>query len=150
MKITMKKYCKLINQYRDGELDAAKRAEFEAHMAGCDRCHETLALLNNLVHILKPAAPEAPPAFSERVARLAFERGRTWDCMVVSWLRPAPAWAALAFCLLLTSIMWISPLITQSVDLRSEYEALTSMSTTTAAPQIETEDFETWPEGGVR
>ena len=57
--------------------------------------HQTVALLNNLVHILKPATPDAPPAFPERVARLAFERGRTWDCMVVSWLRPAPAWVGL-------------------------------------------------------
>lgn len=150
MTITMKKPCKLINQYRDGELDPIRRATFEAHLRTCTDCRQTVALLNNLVHILKPAAPEAPPAFSETVARKAFERGRTWDVMVVSWLRPAPAWGvALAFCALLTSLVWLSPLIVQPVDADSEYETLSGMSTTTT--QIQTEDFATWlDEGGAR
>ncbi len=150
MNIKMKKVCKLINKYRDGEIDPAARAAFEAHLHACVKCRQTLALLNNLVHILKPAAPDAPPAFSERVARKAFERGRTWDFMVVSWLRPAPAWVALVFCVLLTSIIWISPLIKQPGDVPSEYETLSSISTTSATPQIQTEDFDSWLEEAAR
>ena len=149
MEIKMKKVCKLINQYRDGELDPARRAVFESHLPSCADCRQTIALFNNLAHVLRPAMPAVPPAFSERVARLAFERGRTWDVMVISWLRPAPAWIALALCVLLTSIMWLSPLFIQPVDAYGEYETLSSMST--AAPQVQTEDFGTWlEEGGVR
>jgi len=149
MEIKISRVCKLLNQYRDGELDAARKAVFESHLSSCADCRKTLALLNSLVQILRPAAPAVPPAFSERVARLAFERGRTWDVMVISWLRPAPAWIALIFCVLLTSIMWLSPLFVQPVDAYSEYETLSSMSTVT--PQVQTEDFGTWlEEGGVR
>jgi anti-sigma factor RsiW len=150
MKITMKKVCKLINKYRDGELDPAARAGFEAHLTECAGCRQAIALLNNLVHILRPATPDAPPAFSERVARMAFERGRTWDFMVVSWLRPATAWVALAFCILITSLFWISPTVLQPVDAYGEYEVLSGMSTTSATPQIQTEDFDNWLEGGGR
>ena len=149
MGLKINRICKLLNQYRDGELDPARRAAFESHLSSCSDCRKTLALLNNLVRILSPGAPAASQAFPERVARQAFERGRTWDIMVVSWLRPTPAWIALTFCVLLTSLLWLSPMFVQHVDAYSEYETLSSMST--ATPQVQAEDFSTWlEEGGVR
>jgi anti-sigma factor RsiW len=149
MELKINKVCKLLSQYRDGELDPARKAAFESHLPSCADCRKTLALLTNLVQILRPGAPPVSPAFPERVARQAFERGRTWDVMVISWLRPTPAWIALTFCLLLTSLLWLSPMFVQRVDAFSEYETLSSMSTMT--PQVQAEDFGTWlEEGGVR
>ena len=116
-------------------------------MKSCIDCRQTIALLNNVVYILKPATPEVPPAFSERIARKAFEQGRSWDMMVISWLRPASAWVALAFCTILMSLVWLSPLTVQPVDVDSEYEILSSMSTTTT--QVQTQDFATWLDEGV-
>ena len=146
METKINRVCKLLNQYRDGELDPARKAVFESHLTSCTDCRKTLALLNNLVYILRPTAPAVPPAFYDRIARLAFERGRTWDAMVISWLRPTPAWIALTFCILLALLMWQSPLSVQHVDAYSEYETLSSMSTATL--QVQTEDFATWLEGG--
>ena len=149
MEFKNRKICKLLNRYRDGELDPARRAAFESHLSSCSDCRKTLALLNSLVRILSPGAPAVSQAFPERVARQAFDRGRTWDIMVISWLRPTPAWIALVACIVLTSLLWLSPSFVQPVDAYSEYETLSSMST--ATPQIQTVDFGTWlEEGGVR
>ena len=151
MEVKSTKYCRLIDRYRDGELEAPLRAGFEAHLGECPSCRGTIALLNNLVRILHPAQPPIPPAMPERIARQAFKRARKWDTMVISWLRPAPAWVALAVSIAFITFLWISPMI-QTQDFYSEYETLLSGPSSISAPQIQTpEDFATWlEEGGVR
>jgi len=146
MEAKMKKPCRLLNRYRDGELEPPLRALFESHMAACAECRRTIALLNNLVRVLKPAGPEAPPAFSERVARLAFERANTWDVMVTTWVRPTPAWIALAFSALLTTYMWLSPMLSPPVEPPGDYEIISSDTDITAGTYIQTVDFSTWLE----
>jgi anti-sigma factor RsiW len=146
----MKRACDLIDRYRDGDLDPALKAEFECHLESCTDCRRALALLNHLVQILRPMDQELPSGTPERIARRAFDKAGHWDAMVVFWLRPGPAWVALAFCLILTGIMWFAPRV-RPVDAYSEYEIMSS-ETAVAGAQVQTdEDFATWvEEGGLR
>jgi anti-sigma factor RsiW len=144
-------YCRLIDRYRDGELDPLLRAGFESHLGECAPCRGTIALLNNLVRILHPAQPPIPYAMPERIARQVFRRGRNWDTQVVSWLHPVPAWIALAVSIVFITFLWISPMI-QPADDYSEYETFLSEQMTVSGPQIQSpEDLGTWlQEGGSR
>jgi predicted anti-sigma-YlaC factor YlaD len=116
------KSCKLFDKYRDGELDGAQRSRFEAHLAACDECRTKMARLNNLVYVLtRDRIPQIDS--SEQIARKAFEKGRSWDILVVSWLRPGPAFATLALILALFSFLWLAPSF-RRVNSYSEYEKL--------------------------
>jgi hypothetical protein len=50
-----------LSEYLDDELDAAQRAELEAHLTGCDACRATLADLRRVVDRAR-AMDERPPA----------------------------------------------------------------------------------------
>jgi anti-sigma factor RsiW len=144
-------YCRLIDRYRDEELDPPLRAGFEAHLGDCAECRGTIALLNNLVRILHPAQPTLSLGMPERIARQAFHRAREWDTMVISWLQPAPAWIALALSVAFITFLWVSPMI-QPADTYSEYEKLVNEPLVVSTPQIQSpEDLATWlQEGGAR
>jgi len=57
------------------------------------------------------------------VAREAFRRAHSWDYEVISWLRPAPAVAALTLVLVLLSSFWMIS-NNQQVSAYSEYQTL--------------------------
>jgi anti-sigma factor RsiW len=112
--------CNVFDKYRDGELNSAERDEFEKHMAVCEDCRTKMSLLNNIVHFLKQEEIN-PVDQAERIARQAFKSGNSWDALVVSWLRPGPALAALTLVLALFSFLWIMP-ESQQINASSEYE----------------------------
>jgi anti-sigma factor RsiW len=112
--------CNVFDKYRDGELNSAERDEFEKHMAVCEDCRTKMSLLNNIVHFLKQEEIN-PVDQAERIARQAFNSGNTWDALVVSWLRPGPALAALTLVIVLFSFLWIMP-ESQQINASSEYE----------------------------
>jgi len=82
-----------------------------------------MALLDNLALILKQDPAVLPADLSVRIAKKAFQRNETWDAIVLSWLRPGPAFAALLLVGLLFSTLWIIPNY-QPTNAFSEYEKL--------------------------
>ncbi len=121
--------CEWFDQYRDDELNAEQHRQFEAHLEGCSDCRARTALLDNLVRALNLSSTEVPIGFAERVARRAFHQPKSWDALVVSWLRPAPTLVALVAMLVILSSMW---LIRSSRHVETaaygEYEALVNES----------------------
>ncbi len=117
----MKRLCDWFNRHRDGMLDPEQQREFESHMAGCEECRERSLLLNNLVEALKsqelPDLADRP----ELVADRAYEQCKSWDVLFLSWLRPTPAWSALAVLAILVTFLWVAPNVTQTGSI-SEYE----------------------------
>ncbi len=137
--------CEQFDQYRDGELSAAQRDRFKAHLEGCADCRSRTALLDNLVRALRTDSTEVSFGFAERTARRAFRQPKSWDAQVVSWLRPAPALAALVAMFFLFSSLW---LIHGSAQVETpaygEYEALVnesySLSPGSSANQVRGDD----------
>jgi anti-sigma factor RsiW len=121
--------CDLFDKYRDDELGAAEQREFESHLATCNGCRTRRALLNNLVRILKQEELR-PLDLADRIAQKAFQKDDFWASLVVSWLRPGPAWAAaLSMMLVLFSFVWLMS-GRQPLDVYSEYEKLMNNETT--------------------
>ena len=114
--------CNVFDKYRDGELNSAERNEFEKHLAVCEDCGAKMALLNNIVHVLKQEEIN-PLDQADLIAQRAFRAGNSWDALVVSWLRPGQALAALTLVLVLFSFLWIIP-ENQKINAYSEYEQL--------------------------
>lgn len=114
--------CKVFDKYRDGELNASERKEFESHLAVCEDCRTKMSLLNNLVHVMRQEELQ-PLDLADRIARRAFRHDSSWDALVVSWLHPGPALAALALVLVLSSFLWFMPGNRQR-SIYSEYEKL--------------------------
>ncbi|HYK87767.1 MAG TPA: zf-HC2 domain-containing protein [Acidobacteriota bacterium] len=121
--------CDEFDRYRDGGLNAAERDRFEGHLAGCRDCRERNALLNNVVRALTAVSSEMPRGLPERIARRAFTQRASWDALVISWLKPAPALIALVLTVLLFSYLWLVPGFRQAEPVtHSEYEALVNES----------------------
>jgi len=115
--------CDLFDKYRDGELESAEQSEFGSHLAVCESCRSKTALLNNLVSILKQEESQ-PQDLANRIAQKAFAKDESWSALVVSWLRPGPAWvAALSIMLILFSFLWVLS-GKQQFDTYSEYQML--------------------------
>jgi anti-sigma factor RsiW len=120
--------CDLFDKYRDQELEAAEQRQFESHLAACDCCRTRMALLNNIVHILKQEELRTLD-LADQIARKAFQKDDSWASLVVSWLRPGPAWAAaLSMILVLFSFAWLLS-SRQQLDVYSEYEKLMNNET---------------------
>lgn len=148
--------CEWFDQYRDGELSATQREQFETHLAGCSDCRARTTFLDNVVHALRLGPADVPLGFPERIVRRAFDQPKSWDVMVVSWLRPAPALIALVVTLFIFSSLWLIPSFRQT-ESYGEYEALVnesySLSPGGSADQIHSdEDLINWleQEGGAR
>jgi anti-sigma factor RsiW len=114
--------CDLFDKYRDGELGSAEQSEFKSHLAICENCRIKMSLLNNLVQILKQEEIK-PLDRADQIARRAFQKDKSWDVLVVSWLRPGPALAALSLILALFSFLWLLP-GNGKVSAYSEYQKL--------------------------
>jgi anti-sigma factor RsiW len=103
----------LLEGYLDEELDAARRADVEQHLAGCPACSETYARLRRQKDAIKGAAPyhEAPPGLRESI-RGGLRRdagiGRLRVQEFPSPVRQTPwRWLAIAASLLLAlSVAW--------------------------------------------
>ena len=116
--------CNLFDRYRDDELSADERNEFELHCAVCERCRTKMALLNNLVCVLKQNEAQMPMVdLAAKIAERAFRQTRSWDALVVSWIKLGPALAALALVLVLFTFLWLGPNY-QPINAFSEYETL--------------------------
>jgi len=136
--------CDLFDKYRDGELGPAEQSEFQSHLAVCEDCRGKMSLLNNLVHVLKQEEIRSLD-LADQIARRAFLDQESWSTLVVSWLRPGPAWvAALGMMIVLFSFLWLKP-IGQKLDLYSEYDKLMSetesvnLSSSTGTSQARTD-----------
>jgi len=114
--------CDLFDKYRDGEVNAAERKQYEMHLAACADCRTKTSLINNLAHVLKRDQVQMPSDLSFRIARKAFQQSKSWDALVIGLLRPAPALAVLALVLLLSSVLWLAS--DANHNAYSEYEAL--------------------------
>jgi anti-sigma factor RsiW len=144
--------CDLFDNYRDGELGSAEQSEFKSHLASCDNCRAKISLLNNLVHILKQEESQ-PLDLANRIAQKAFLKDESWADLVVSWLRPGPAWAAaLGMMLVLFSFLWLMS-GKQQLDMYSEYEKLMddeaaiNLGASTSISQVRTDtDLVLWLE----
>jgi hypothetical protein len=117
------KICTLFDKYRDGELSGVEKREFEAHLAECSACRAKMSLLNNLTHILRQDPAVMPLDLSGQIARKAFQQNKTWDALVIGWLKPGPAFAALALACVLFSALWFMPNY-QPSNASSEYQML--------------------------
>jgi hypothetical protein len=113
--------CNLFDKYRDKELDIAGQKQFDLHLAKCPDCRIKFYLLNNVAGILRQGEPIQVDV-SGKVARRAFEQKKTWDMMIVSWLHPVPALAALILAVLVLSFLWLQPGYRLAPP--SEYETL--------------------------
>ncbi len=121
----MDRHCRWFDRYRDGELNPDQKAKFETHLAACDDCGTKAQLLNRLVLVLGSQGVGIPATPANLIAARVFEKPPSWDDVLVSWLRPAPAWSAVALLLILFSFIWTAPATQQTVS-SSEYEVLVS------------------------
>jgi len=113
--------CDLFDKYRDGELVAAERSEFEAHLAICRDCRTKEVLLDRVAFLVR-SEEVRPLDLADRVARLTFQRANSWDAEIISWLRPGPAMAAVTLLLILCSSLWVISNSRQAIY--PEYEKL--------------------------
>lgn len=119
----MMNICALFDKYRDGELSQVEANEFEAHLAECADCRMKRALLNNIALILKSDPAVMPADLSGRIAEKAFHPSNSWDSILLGWLRPGPAFAALSLICILFASLWIVPSY-KPANAFSEYEKL--------------------------
>jgi anti-sigma factor RsiW len=103
--ITCKSALSLIEPYLDGELDAAQKAEVEAHLNQCADCPAAYRRLSELGTDLRTLAPRyaAPAHLQSRVLSAVRKEARTQQ----GWrFRPTTAWALAASVLLAVSAGW--------------------------------------------
>ena len=72
--------CDLFDKYRDGELASAEQSAFQSHLAICEDCRMKMALLNNLVQVLRQEEV-TPMDLADSIARKAFQRDQPWDAL---------------------------------------------------------------------
>lgn len=144
----MSMLCNCFNQYRDGMLDPEQTIRYESHLAECNHCRNRLSLLNTMVHAIRNQdMPDLkyPP---ERIAARACEQSSSWDVLMLSWLKPLPAWS-LAGLLFIVAFFWISPSF-QQPESGNNYEDLMSSANQEgdAIAGLSDADFENWLEEG--
>jgi len=144
----MARECGWFDRYRDGELSPAQIADFEAHVAGCDGCRTKTLLLNRLVLALEREEAGSPVASPNSIAARACASPPSWDDVLVSWLKPAPAWSAVAVLLVLFALIWRAP-GPQQPGTAWEFETLMSQGDqagTVGGPSgsLTDEDLERW------
>lgn len=132
----MNSICDKFDKFRDGELESERLKQFESHLASCPECRMKAHLLNNVVEILHKEVPSPLPLSAQEIsARVLEKRSRSWDVQLLSWLRPAPAWAAAA-ALLILLLLFPTRFGFQPEDPVTDYEVL--MAEVTPGAQTET------------
>ena len=148
----MGRLCDRFDQYRDGSLDPEQQRQFESHMAGCRECRTRLILLNNLVSAVRNLDLPDLAIRPEQVADNAYERGASWDVLFLSWLKPAPAWSALAVLAILLSFLWAAPFASQIGSTAYDAPLLIEVDQVTQDVNAETnltdDQLELWLEQG--
>lgn len=133
--------CDLFDKYRDGELESAEKSKFQSHISVCENCRTKMSLLNNLVQVLRQEEGWQPD-LADQITRKAFLEDKSWDTLLVSWLRPGPVLAALSLMLVLFSFLWLLPGNGQ-VSAYSEYQKLIeeadSIGQSTSLAQVSSE-----------
>jgi putative zinc finger protein len=81
----------LISEYLEGQLDAAHRAEFEAHAAECTPCHELVAGVRRAVELCQSAEEldPAPWLISKIMLSTVGQRKPTFREQLAAYFRPA-------------------------------------------------------------
>jgi predicted anti-sigma-YlaC factor YlaD len=151
----MKKVCSELNRFRDEMLDPGQRKQYALHLEQCEECRIRMRLLDNLARTMKSRQLPELIQNPEKVAELAYEKSRSWDILLLTWLRPASAWSGLVVLstfLLLFLFLWTAP-APEPVSANSEYEILmdesNSISTRNEALVTLTDDeLEQWLETG--
>ena len=89
-------------------LDPAERAEYEEHLATCERCREELAQLSvvaaELAFAVEPVAP--PAALRARILEAAQAERPNVVPLRPRWLYPVAAVAAVAACIAIGLAVW--------------------------------------------
>jgi anti-sigma factor RsiW len=108
--MTCKIALSMMEPYLDGELDAAQKAEVEAHLDECANCPAVYRRLSELGTDLRTLAPRyaAPEHLQRRVLSAVRKEARAKP---VWRLRPASAWAIAASVLLAVSAGWNAMLL---------------------------------------
>ena len=145
----MKKLCDWFDRYRDGELSSDERAEFELHTAACEECRTRSSLLASVVYMLEKQEVGIPALSPRQVAARAFERrARSWDVVLLSFVRPIHAWSAVAALMILVSFLVGLPGFRQP-SASNEYQALISSIEPAGNAQALTDgQLELWLEQG--
>lgn len=108
----------LLPWYAMGQVDAAERAELEAHLAGCAPCRASLARERELQRLLAEALPDPPyrgdvgdglAALRKRIGSQRQAAGASWGSRlstVPSWWRGVLLAQAALIGLLLVLLLW--------------------------------------------
>ncbi len=121
-------------------------------MAVCEKCRARSFLLNNIVQALRNQELMGGAARPEQIADRAYEQGKSWDVLFLTWLRPAPAWAGLAALVIMLSLLWAAPFSQQAIS-GSEYDALLAGSVQASQGEstlttLTDDELERWLEQG--
>lgn len=66
-----------LSAYVDGDLDAARRAQIEAHLAGCNRCERFGGEFGTLVQSVRQHDAALPKGVAERLEAALKQAART-------------------------------------------------------------------------
>jgi hypothetical protein len=80
----------LASDYLEGQLDAARRAEMELHLAGCVDCRDLIAGVRGVFELCRSAEPmEPPPWLVPKILRATVgDRQPTFAERLAAWFRP--------------------------------------------------------------
>jgi len=83
----------LLSDHLDGTLDAVLDAELQAHVAGCERCHDLRSALVEVLDVLhSPVEMEPAKDLAERAASAALRAGRPRSMPRVPAIAGLPPW----------------------------------------------------------
>ena len=136
-----------LSDYLDGELDAAGRAEVEAHLAVCAGCRDTLRELRQVV----TRAAALPDSLPDRdlwpgvMTRIEPRHGfggrlkpfRQAAARRVSFTLPQLAAAGIALMLLSGGLVWMA----RTGDTRADFPPLSADSISPGEPRVSVADF---------
>ncbi len=142
--------CDFFNRYRDGMLDPEQTIRFETHLAECDRCRPRLFLLNNMVDVIRKQEMPVPKNSPVKIAARAYEQSGSWDVLLLSWLKPLPAWS-LAALLVIIAFLWVAPFAQQRASSGNYEDLIISVDQAgSTVAGLSDAELESWLEqGGV-
>lgn len=109
----------LISEYLEGQLDAAHRAEFEAHVAGCTPCNELVAGVRSAMELCQSAEElePAPWLISKIMLATIGQRKPTLGEQLAAYFRPASR-VRLAYAVSMAVFSFSIIVNTAGIDLR--------------------------------
>ena len=109
----------LASEYLEGQLDAVRRAEFEAHSAGCVPCREMVADLRHVMDLCRSAEDLEPSPWLVSKILLATigERKPTFGEQLAAYFRPA-ARVRIAYAVAMTVFSFSIIVNTAGINLR--------------------------------